>query len=164
MKQLLQEYAEYHYVANQLLGTLVQNLDAELSTKYVPSSFPSLQKTLIHMLDADSIWWQRIQGSTPIIAPGKNFQGDITELINQLLIQDEQWINYINLLDINALESEFSYTNLKGEPFIQPLYQILLHLFNHGTYHRGQLVTILRVLEIKNIPGTDFVHWARGKR
>jgi uncharacterized damage-inducible protein DinB len=40
---------------------------------------------------------------------------------------------------------------------------MLLHVFNHGTYHRGQLVTMLRQLGIENIPATDFIVWSREK-
>jgi len=44
------------------------------------------------------------------------------------------------------------------------LFQILLHIFNHGTYHRGQLVTILQQLNIQNIPQTDFIVWTRKEK
>ncbi|MBD0288544.1 MAG: DNA polymerase, partial [Flavisolibacter sp.] len=43
-------------------------------------------------------------------------------------------------------------------------YQMLLHLFNHGTYHRGQLVNMLRQLEVSPIPQTDFIVWSRRKK
>ncbi|MGZ3851281.1 MAG: DinB family protein [Flavisolibacter sp.] len=40
---------------------------------------------------------------------------------------------------------------------------MLLHAFNHGTYHRGQLVNMLRQLGVDKIPGTDFIAWSRRK-
>jgi uncharacterized damage-inducible protein DinB len=43
------------------------------------------------------------------------------------------------------------------------VYQILLHLANHNTYHRGQLVNMLRQLGVEKIPQTDFVVWSRKK-
>ena len=45
-----------------------------------------------------------------------------------------------------------SYTGTKKEQFKQPVCDVLLHVFNHGTYHRGQLVTMLRQLGASNIP------------
>ncbi len=57
----------------------------------------------------------------------------------------------------------FDYENSKGEQFKQPIFQMLLHVFNHGTYHRGQLVTMLRQLGVENIPATDFIVWSREK-
>jgi uncharacterized damage-inducible protein DinB len=61
------------------------------------------------------------------------------------------------------LDHVFQYQNKKGEQFKQPLYQMLIHLFNHGTYHRGQIVTILHQLGIKKIPQMDFIVWSRKK-
>ncbi|MGZ3844574.1 MAG: DinB family protein, partial [Flavisolibacter sp.] len=57
----------------------------------------------------------------------------------------------------------FQYQNTKKEQFKQPIYQMLLHAFNHGTYHRGQLVNMLRQLGVDKIPGTDFIAWSRRK-
>jgi len=45
----------------------------------------------------------------------------------------------------------------------QPVCQMILHVFNHGTYHRGQLVNMLRQLGIEKIPQTDFIVWSRKK-
>ncbi|MCW3088046.1 MAG: hypothetical protein JWQ78_1432, partial [Sediminibacterium sp.] len=39
--------------------------------------------------------------------------------------------------------------------------EILLHLFNHGTYHRGQLVTLLRQVGVEEIPRTDYIEFSR---
>jgi uncharacterized damage-inducible protein DinB len=38
---------------------------------------------------------------------------------------------------------------------------VFLHVLNHGTYHRGQLVNMLRQLGIEKIPQTDFIVWSR---
>ena len=62
---------------------------------------------------------------------------------------------------LNDFIKDVHYKSLKGIPFSQPLYQLLLHVFNHATYHRGQLVTILRQLDVQNIPQTDFIAWSR---
>ena len=53
------------------------------------------------------------------------------------------------------------YTNLKGDPFTQPRWQLLMHCFNHATYHRGQLVSIMHQLELDEVPNTDMVNYQR---
>jgi uncharacterized damage-inducible protein DinB len=58
----------------------------------------------------------------------------------------------------------FHYQNTKKEQFKQPIYQVLLHMFNHSTYHRGQLVTMLRQLGVQKLPSTDFIVWSRRKK
>ena len=62
-----------------------------------------------------------------------------------------------------SLDHVFHYYTTKKELIKLPVYQMLLHVFNHGTYHRGQLVTILRELGVEKIPQTDFIVWSRKK-
>ncbi|WP_052273372.1 DinB family protein [Flavihumibacter solisilvae] len=162
MKTLLQQYAAYHFWANQQLSIRILELDDSFAHKPLPSSFPSLHKTLLHMWSAETIWWKRLQKDLPARADTAPFETDTPALVKDLLELNEQWIDWLKDLPETAFEQQFSYTNLKGIAFEQPLYQVIHHLFNHGTYHRGQLVTMLRALEIDNIPQTDFVHWARG--
>ena len=162
MKTLLQQYAAYHFWANQQLSIRILELDESFAHKPLPSSFPSLHKTLLHMWSAETIWWKRLQKDLPARADTAPFETDTPALVKDLLELNEQWIDWLKDLPETAFEQQFSYTNLKGIAFEQPLYQVIHHLFNHGTYHRGQLVTMLRALEIDNIPQTDFVHWARG--
>jgi uncharacterized damage-inducible protein DinB len=53
---------------------------------------------------------------------------------------------------------------LDGTQYKQPIWQMLLHVFNHATYHRGQVVNMLRQLGVDKIPSTDFSTWAVGKK
>jgi uncharacterized damage-inducible protein DinB len=62
------------------------------------------------------------------------------------------------------LDHVFQYYNSKREYFKQPIFQMLLHVFNHGTYHRGQLVNMLRQLAVEKIPQTDFIVFSRTKK
>jgi uncharacterized damage-inducible protein DinB len=61
------------------------------------------------------------------------------------------------------LEHVFAYQNTKRESFKQPTWQMLTHLFNHGTFHRGQIVTMLRQLGEEKIPVTDYIEFSRRK-
>jgi uncharacterized damage-inducible protein DinB len=40
------------------------------------------------------------------------------------------------------------------------LAEYLLHAFNHGTYHRGQIITQAHSLGFANMPSTDFLFYA----
>ena len=44
------------------------------------------------------------------------------------------------------------------------IYQMLVHVFNHSTYHRGQLINMLRQLGIEKVPTTDFALWVKNKK
>ena len=161
MKELLLQLAAYHIWANGLLLDAIAQLDPELQNKEVPSSFPGLFKTVLHVWDAESIWWQRMKLQERIIRPSENFTGDFKELSQQLLHQNKQWYDWINNSQEHMLQHVFLYQNSKREQFKQPLFQMLLHLFNHSTYHRGQMVNIMRQLNLTKIPATDFIIWSR---
>jgi uncharacterized damage-inducible protein DinB len=86
------------------------------------------------------------------------------EAINGLLNQSWEWSNWMNRITEEQLQNEFSYKNLKREVFTSGVWQVVHHLFNHGTYHRGQLVTMMRELDATVIPSTDFIQWYRKVR
>lgn len=130
----------------------------------LPSSFSSLYKTVLHMWDAESIWWQRMKLQERIIRPGENFKGTLKDIANGLLGQSKQWEEWVSQASELALDHVFQYSTFSGEQFKQPTWQMLLHVFNHGTYHRGQLINMLRQLGIEKLPSTDFIEWARGKK
>lgn len=163
MKELLLQLARYNLWANQLLFSTINYLTEEEQKKEVISSFPGIYRTLLHMLDAESIWWQRIRLLEKINRPSDTFSGTTDELINELLKQDKLWLEYVEQAQEHIFNHEFIYNTSKKENFKQPTFQMLLHLFNHNTYHRGQLVTILRQLGVESIPATDFIVWSRKK-
>lgn len=163
MKEILQQLATYNAWANGLLLELIQQLPEKQLTADVPSSFNSLQGTLLHMWDAESIWWQRMKLQERIHRPSDEFSGGIKEIVSSLQAQDRQWAEWVAGAQEHMYGHEFFYYNFQGERFKQPVYQVLLHLFNHNTYHRGQLVNMLRQLGIEKIPQTDFVVWSRKK-
>lgn len=163
MKELLLQLAAYNVWASQKLIDVVLSLPEEKQTAEVASSFTSLNKTILHMWDAESAWWQRMKLHERIIIPSENFNGSTRDVTNGLVQQSKQWLDWVNNASEPAIEHVFQYYNSKRELFKQPIYQMLLHVFNHGTYHRGQLVNILRQLGIEKIPATDFILWSRKK-
>jgi uncharacterized damage-inducible protein DinB len=74
---------------------------------------------------------------------------------------DQQWVDWFATRDDNQLTEKIHYTNKAGQAFFEQYDLLLLHIFNHNTYHNGQLVTMLRALGVDKIPSTDFVAWTR---
>lgn len=163
MKELLQQLSLYNIWANQLLLDFILTLTEEQQKTEVLSSFNSLYKTALHIWSAETVWWQRMKLQERIVAPGETFNGGFKELSKELMKQNKQWRDWIENASKPMLQHEFIYYNTKKEKFKQPVYQMLLHVFNHGTYHRGQLVNILRQLGVEKIPQTDFIVWSRRK-
>jgi uncharacterized damage-inducible protein DinB len=65
-------------------------------------------------------------------------------------------MEFINSLAEDALTTKITYVNVKGETWTHALWQMLRHLVNHSTYHRGQVATMLRQLGAEPA-ATDFL-------
>ena len=163
MKELLQQFAAYNVWANHKITYCLLQQDENLCYQKIPSSFESIYRTVLHMWDAESIWWQRMKLHERIMIPSENFEPSFKDACNGLAQQSTQWEEWIKSATDMGLQHIFSYQNSKKQLFKQPVYEVLLHLFNHGTYHRGQLVNMLRQLGVVQIPQTDFIVFSRNK-
>jgi uncharacterized damage-inducible protein DinB len=161
MKDLLKQHAAYNVWANQKITELILSLPEEQQQKEIISSFSSLHKTILHMWDTESAWWQRMKLHERLVIPSENFNGSTKDVVNGLLNQSRQWEEWVNAASDLSLSHVFQYQNSKKEHFKQPVWQMVSHVFNHASYHRGQLVTILRQLGVEKIPQTDFIVWSR---
>jgi uncharacterized damage-inducible protein DinB len=164
MKELLKQYAAYNIWANKLLTDVVLQLPEEKQYAEIPSSYKSLYQTVLHLWDAESIWWQRLKLKEKIIVPSENFKDSFKELVDELIQQSKYWNEWINNASDLSVDHVFQYQTFQGEFFKQPTWQMLLHVFNHATYHRGQLINILRQHGVEKLPDTDFIIWARNKK
>jgi uncharacterized damage-inducible protein DinB len=163
MKQLLQQYAAYNIWANKIITDRIAQLQEDLIYKETASSFSSIYKTVVHLMDVESLWWQRLKLAEHPVWPGKTFDGNFETLSRELIFLSKQWNDWVsNATEINFTHV-FAYHNSKKEYFKQPVYEMLLHLFNHQTFHRGQLVTMMRQNGIEKIPATDFIVFSRKK-
>ena len=93
----------------------------------------------------------------------ENFKGTNRDVVNGLMSQNKLWEIWVGNVNDHMLEHVFEYRNNKREQVKMPIWQMVLHVFNHGTYHRGQLVNMLRQLGVEKIPQTDFSVWVRSK-
>lgn len=163
MKKMLAQYAAYNLWANNRIIEVINNLTDEQIDKEIVSSFTSIKKTLLHLWDVENIWWQRMKLVEVQVWQSDDYTGSLLELTNNILVQSKHWKEWIDLATEAALEHEFIYKNSKKDQFKQPVYEMLMHLFNHQTYHRGQLITLLRQVDEKNIPNTDLISFLRKK-
>lgn len=161
MKELLSQYAAYNYWANKKITGLAVNLtDAQLK-KETPSSFNTIFSTLLHLWDVELGWYNRLTGKETPEWPGKNFNGGIIELANGLLAQSAQWTGLLQQFTEEELLEQRTYTNIKNETYTQPVYEQVHHLFNHQSFHRGQIITLMHNAGVSGLPSTDFISFAR---
>ncbi len=164
MKELLQQYAAYNLWANKLVFECIGRLPAEQVDQEIISSFPSVYKTVQHMWLAEEAWWKRLKLVEQIELESEKFTGTMEEMMKKSERQSTDWSDWVNNATEVQLRHVFAYQNTKREQFKQPVNEVLMHVFNHGTYHRGQLVTMFRQLGVEKIPGTDFILFSRNKK
>jgi uncharacterized damage-inducible protein DinB len=160
VKTLLLQYARYNQWAHKRLLDLINTLTPDQQHALLPSSFNSLYKTVLHVWGAEFLWLARLRQETAE-RPGDLFEGSMENLSKALEATDQQWVDWFSGIEDTQLTEKLHYTNIAGQAFIESYDLLLTHIFNHSTYHNGQLVTMLRALDIDKIPSTDFVAWTR---
>lgn len=163
LKELLQQYAAYNLWANKLILNAVSHLPEEKINEAIPNSFPGIFKTVLHVLDADSVWWQRMKLQDHIEEPSLSFTGNFEELQKRMLKQSaltEEWVSSLNEYQLKHVFGFYR----ERVMYKQTVHETLMHMFNHATYHRGQIVTMLRQLGVTKIPATDYVEFMRLKK
>jgi len=160
MKELILQYAAYNLWANKRIAEVLLQAGDKLNQEMV-SSFPSIRATVLHIWSAESIWLQRLQHVEEPIWQQGGFAGDFSELCSEWLLASEALIRFAEQMeDDGAFREMLIYHNRAKKEHHNPVYQVLHHVFNHSTYHRGQLVTMLRQTGRKEIPGIDFIGFA----
>jgi len=164
MKELLKQYTAYNSWATQKICEVILALPEEKQLAEVPSSYNSLYKTVLHIWDAESIWWQRMKLLERFTIPNQVFKGTMKEMVAELQQQSRAWEEWVANASELSIEHVFQYKTFDKQQFKQPTWQVIMHVVNHGTYHRGQLINMLRQLGVEKLPATDFSFWARGQK
>jgi len=139
----------YDAWANERAYHACTALAPEQFTRALGSSFSSVRDTLVHIFGAQWIWLERFHGRTPAGLPPPETYADLAAVRARGAEVQRDLLNYVNGLSAADLARDFEYRNFKGGIFQNPRWQILQQLANHGTYHRGQVTTLLRQLGAK---------------
>jgi uncharacterized damage-inducible protein DinB len=158
MEPLLKQYAAYNLWANERVAAKLKTVDVELLDAEVRSSFPSLRRTITHIWDAELIWLSRLEGKKISWPPTAQFPDPA---IDDFLKTSRDLNNFVEGKSEGYFASDTSYSDSKGTPYTMNNAGLLMHVFNHSTFHRGQVVTLLRELGQAEIPATDLVRYLR---
>lgn len=161
MKQLLTDYTKYNYWANKKICDLLLTLEDSILEKDMPSSFRTIKETVFHIWGAEWIWYLRVHDSSKIEWPIKNFTGSFKEGVNLFHRASEDMIKLVNDTNEDDFEREVLYHNVAGIGFTTKLFEIIMHCMNHSTFHRGQIITMLRNAGVTNLFSTDLITYYR---
>lgn len=150
--------AEYNAWANRRLYAAARQLPDEQYRRDVGAYFGSLHRTLNHLLTADLIWMQRLTGEgTHPDRLDAIVHDDVASLSAAREREDRRIVDHVTGLSDAQLEATWTYRTLKGAPLQQIRREILAHLFNHQTHHRGQAHGILTALGVAEPPPLDLL-------
>ncbi len=129
----------------------------------VVSSFPSIRDTMAHLVAVEWLWLERWQGRAPTAAPewaGRPALADLRARLDEVENAIDRFLAGLADADLARV---LTYRRFNGEVQSNVLSDLLLHVVNHGTYHRGQLATLLRQAGATP-PATDFSLFAASAR
>jgi uncharacterized damage-inducible protein DinB len=132
----------------------------EQFTRDLASSFRSVRDTLAHIYGAQWIWLERWHGRTPAVLPSAADFPNLDTLRRRFIEIDRNLVDFAASLNADDLHRIVRYKTVAGTAHAQPLWQMLQHVANHSTYHRGQVTTLLRQLGAK-ATGTDLIAFYR---
>lgn len=150
----------YNAWANARFFEAIAGLDEARRTAPLESSFPSVIATLGHIVGAEWIWLSRWQGTNPSGFPDWLQAPILEDLRSRLSRVESDRATYLAGLSEEDLQRPLDYKLLNGTASSTRLLDLLLHVVNHSTYHRGQLTTLLRQVGATP-PATDYVVYTR---
>jgi len=142
---IIRGHLDYTAWASGLLLDAARQLTPEELNRDFQTADKSVLGTLVHIFAADRVWLRRIHGqaTTAFIEPGDR---DLARLQETWPAVHRGWKEWAaGLSDAQVMEN-ISYRDMAGHPYQQPAWQIVLHLVNHGTHHRGAVAGFLRAM------------------
>lgn len=137
----------YTYISNEkIIKLLIKN----------PNSYTArIEELICHTLNAHTVWNERILEITPSVT---TFQ--IHYLESLFDINKSNFVQSLHILKTVDCEKPLDYKNSQGLPFTNSVSDILFHIINHSTYHRGQLISLLKLNGIQPLV-TDYIFYKR---
>ena len=147
---------DYNTWANLRVIAIARLLNRHEFTQDLGTSYRSVQGTLVHILHGEWLWLQRWQGESPKQIFASEDFADVTALEARWQIVEREQQNFIGRLTNERLKERLAYENFQGQRWEYSLAHMMQHTANHSSYHRGQVVVLLRQLG-KTPVATDFL-------
>ena len=156
------ELLEYNRWAKERMITSLEQMKPEDFEKDLHSSHGGIRGTLLHVLFALNAWSGRLTGTTMAPLDDKKLKNVSDFKYEWDRLEKTLWDVADKFTD-EQLQSRFEYQDTKGNKYSQPRIWALQQLFNHFTYHRGQIVAMQRQLGYQPV-NTDLIRFYREKR
>lgn len=160
--QIIELYS-YDEWANTKILTALGDLENEEYIQDLSSGFKSIRDTMVHLLGTEELWLSRWMGEHGrILLNPEDLPTYSTFVDRGGAFRNQLQVFLVSLTEEDLLE-EISYETVRGEAYSLELWKQMLHVTNHSSHHRGQVVTMLRQLK-KAPPSLDMIHYYLGER
>jgi uncharacterized damage-inducible protein DinB len=157
----LRTLLDYHYWARDRLLEALDPLTPEQFTRDLGNSFKSVRDTVAHLYAAEWAWYQRWQGQSPQALLAADLFPDVATVRRLWSEHEAKMRAFIDGLGEDGGNRVVDYTLLNGSPGSTPIWQMLQHVVNHASYHRGQVTTMLRQLGAGPAKPMDLIAYYR---
>ena len=153
----------FHYWARNRMLEALEPLSLEQFTQELGGSFGSVRNTIVHTLSAECVWLLRWNGENPpgMLAPGG--YPDLAAVRHAWTDNEAKMRQFFEPLDEAGLQKVIPYKTFAGLETASPLWQMLQHVVNHASYHRGQVTTMLRQLGAQPPKSLDMIGYYRSR-
>src|SRR5262249_48259797 len=157
----LQTMIDYHYWARDRLLEALEPLTPEQFTRDLGSSFKSIRDTLAHTHAAEWAWHSRWRGESPTaLLPHDRFP-DVASARTAWKELEGNVRSFVDSLGEDGIDRVIDYKLLNGAAGSSPVWQMLQHVVNHASYHRGQITTMLRQIGAQPAKSMDMIAFFR---
>jgi uncharacterized damage-inducible protein DinB len=155
----LQTLLEFHYWARDRMLDAVEPLTPEQFTRDLGNSFRSVRDTVAHIYGAEWVWYLRWQGTPPSALPPADQFPDVGVIRRSWSELEAKMRAFVD--GLSDVDRVIDYTLFSGAAGSSSIWQMLQHVVNHATYHRGQVTTMLRQLGAGSCKSTDLIAFYR---
>ncbi len=152
----IKDYARYNLWANKEIAPYLEQFSSEAWNRKDDSSFGSIVDTVIHIYWAELLWTNRLN-QEPAIFEYPKFQKDKEYVIEKLIRISEQFTQYVIDFSDEELLKSIEFSSMDGGSYHFARHQMIHHCINHSTYHRGQLILMMRNSGMKSVPSTNYI-------
>ena len=162
--QDLHTLLDYHYWARDQLLNAIEPLTPEQFNRDLGSSFTSVRETVVHIYAAEGAWHSRWNGQSPTALMTSEAFPDVAAVRRAWTDHEAKMRAFLDSLGEQGIAKVLEYTLLTGQAGASPFWQMLQHVVNHASYHRGQVTTMLRQLGAQPGRSMDMIAFYRTKR
>ena len=154
---------DYHYWARDRVLDAVSAITSEQFIRPLGNSFNSVRDTMAHICAAERIWITRLKSEKPQGLQKPDRLPDVDAARREWAELEGEMREQLARLGPEAVERTIEYQDLRGNDQSDVLWQMLQHVVNHGTYHRGQITTMLRQLDAAPPKSMDLIAFYRDR-